>query len=947
MFDAPSSTLYNSLNNILENPKEYLADVCFTLDSTEIWAHRAILLARAPRDFVQRYLPELLIDYKEHELPIKLKMDIFTSELFLPLLRFWYTASFFNLVSPQSSVSELSIMTPTTLSPISSPKICNSPPTEVMTTDIQQELEEIGFQLGTAVLPMRSDSVPDFVQLKSDLKRMLDENMATDVTIKLMPATSTGDGEMSTVIPGLLCTSPDNHTQSVDISIASFKAHRFILAAQSPYFYALFCTQFQEAKSNIVHLTDDLFNEAIIGVVLNYFYTDKIIVNPLKFDITKASSPSQRRLIHNKHALRVIQKAFYSADYLGHSETLGQALLYEMETMCHHFKCVCSECAVLLPSMLAWSDKHVEVVPKLRRALILLYSDPVHSLSSLWSQRPFALLVTSLVPFARTLGEDTLRAVNRQEPLFRARTPKTLVHEIEERIFSNVTKHNAIHVLHSLHLCLSQIRSADPSPSWSRPTLELVNPLLRYAVGMVSQFFDFYCVEYPILLSCVDGIGAGFSVDFLDFLLRHVLDEGIKITNAGIIYQGIVRDLVGRQEVVKNMAIDDVLIKARSRCAQYISKQWTKVKALGGFRSLDKATSRQLSDDINIPHRNLIKPYETDFSNIFSFKPRKSKKMNNTSVDDKNASLTEAYTRRLSLGNLITRSSVTNNQTLDSSRNTRSRPRALSTESVMVPTSRRYTERTTTTPSSTTAPTTTLRDLQNPPLIHLLSREVEENTRRLEQAESSVSNNTSTLQRNNSTGSTSVVEFRRPLLRTSSSFTSLTDQLLPIENVLLSPPVIAISKSTDTDNNDRPSRLKFELPTTPARSKSPSAPPQLTHLSPQSTNKHRHRRGSKTRRSRWSIGGSSNNNSDVSDDEELPALPVLGDKIELLRRPLPTMGTIRYIGPVQFAQGPYIGIELESRLGKSDGSVDGIRYFQTDPQRGLFVKPDDFKILSH
>lgn len=40
MFDAPTSTLYNSLNNLLDNPKEYLADVCFTFPSTEIFAHR-------------------------------------------------------------------------------------------------------------------------------------------------------------------------------------------------------------------------------------------------------------------------------------------------------------------------------------------------------------------------------------------------------------------------------------------------------------------------------------------------------------------------------------------------------------------------------------------------------------------------------------------------------------------------------------------------------------------------------------------------------------------------------------------------------------------------------------------------------------------------------------------------------------------------------------------
>jgi hypothetical protein len=40
MFDAPTSTLYNSLNNLLDKPKEFLADVCFHFDSFEIWAHR-------------------------------------------------------------------------------------------------------------------------------------------------------------------------------------------------------------------------------------------------------------------------------------------------------------------------------------------------------------------------------------------------------------------------------------------------------------------------------------------------------------------------------------------------------------------------------------------------------------------------------------------------------------------------------------------------------------------------------------------------------------------------------------------------------------------------------------------------------------------------------------------------------------------------------------------
>ncbi|KAK4516770.1 ADP/ATP carrier protein [Mucor velutinosus] len=986
MFDAPTSTLYNSLNTLLDSPKEYLADVCFTFPSTEIYAHRAIILTRAPREFLERYLPELLEEdhIADIDLPIKLDIsNIISQDVFTPLLRFWYTASYYSLVSPQSSISDLSVNTPINGSPrltgkdalLQQPAI-QSPPPGFQSSDIQQELEQLGIELGTALLPPHCDSVPDFVQLVSDLKRMRDEKIATDVTVSLISSSSAASNDVShssssssnnstqlTTIPSLLSTSPENHIHPVDITVAEFRAHRFLLAAQSPYFYSLFCTQFQEASSTMVHLTDDLFNEAIIEVVLNFFYTDKIIVKPLPTNNAKLSSPLQRRLQHNKHALRVIQKAFYSADYLGHSDTLGGAILHEMERLCHQFKCVCAECAVLLPSMLAWSDKHVEAVPKLRRTLILLYSDPVHSLAPLWSQRPFAMLITSMVPSAASLGEDTLAAVTKQEPLFRARTPKTLIHEIVERTFYNVTKHNAIHVLHSLHLCLSQIRSADPCPSWSRPALDLVNPILHYTVGMVSQFFDFYCVEYPILLSCVDGIGAGFSVDFLDFLLRHVLNEGITETNAGVIYQGILRDLVGRQEVVQNMAIDDVLIKGRSGCAAYIAKNWTKVKSQGGFRTLDKSTMRQLAEDINVPYRSLTKPFDTDFSNIFSFKPRKSKKYYQNAQDCKNAALAEVYTRRLSLGHLMTRSSTT--QASESSRRVQ-RPRALSTESVLVSSLRRYHTDQTAPPSD------------NQPLINMLAYETLERGRQLEEEDNRSEPLTNTMSveeheiqtaTQNNTIANTLSEFTRPLLRTSSSFTSLTDQLLPVDVVLqthvspTSPP--PSSQTMPACITTRPSRLKFELPTTPARSKSPSAPstpssssmPSLYiqtnnntnasaagFLSPPVNQKHsRNRRGSKTRRSRWSIGS----NSDVSDDEESSLPPAVGDKIELLRRPLPTMGTIKYIGPVQFAEGPYIGVELESRLGKSDGSVDGVRYFHTDPQRALFVKPDDFKILSN
>lgn len=51
------------------------------------------------------------------------------------------------------------------------------------------------------------------------------------------------------------------------------------------------------------------------------------------------------------------------------------------------------------------------------------------------------------------------------------------------------------------------------------------------------------------------------------------------------------------------------------------------------------------------------------------------------------------------------------------------------------------------------------------------------------------------------------------------------------------------------------------------------------------------------------------------------------------------IGILRYIGPVDFAEGTWLGVELRSNNGKNDGSVQGKRYFTCKPNKGLLVKP--------
>lgn len=921
MFPKPPPILQTSLHAIANNPQDYFADVCFRYDSGEVWAHKAILLTRAPKEFQDK----LLSNVSDAIVNVDLSEEFLPKDMLQRIIRFWYTATFAALSESDVvssiqfsalSLTDSKVSSTTTLSEDSDGarkhKDVITPPAEHIVEEspppppddaMRTSIERLEATLGFKFLPLRRDGLSDHDQWVSDLGRMRTDRIMSDVVVAIAPTQGTPN-----TTPAIVTTDHD---------ATSFAAHRFLLAAQSPYFNALFNSHFKEASSNVVHVPAELFNLPSLDCILGFYYTGSLVIP--KAPVKKSIPAATERLTQKKFALRLLQKVFRAADYLGQTNSICALALHQITTICDNFKCSCADCQLLLPSVLSFSDRVAATVPQLRPLMIRLYSDPIQGIAKLWPQKPFALLVRSMGVMTEDTGSNSFLV----QP---ERTPSPLIGEISSQTMLRITKHNAIQAFHAMHLCLSQLRASDPFPTWSQVTLSLLNPVIHHNVLLVAMNFDYFCVEYPILLSCVDGIGFGFSCDFLDFLLNRVLDEGLQDSNAGALYQGIVRDLIGRQEVVHNIAVGEVLESSRAKCVAYLRRRWVGVKAQNGFKDLDKDVMRAMAEDIGVPYRTLAKPMDSDFMNLFSFKAKTSKV--DVEAAKKSAAAAASQSRRLSLGGL--RRSRSNSNT----KQPRSTPSSPERESRDISQKR---------PNSLGDATDHSNQLQPPPVVpRALSSDAATQLkdyssvtaplvipqRREPQAMLDLLNiDTETRQRRQAA--------RHAPPSSDGSFSSLTDVLLPIESV-------STESNEDTSTAPRQSRLKFALPETPARAKSPNRR-NRSHSPNRQPAALRYSKQRKSRSNRWSLSAGS----DTSDDDESTYLPItIGARVELLRRPLPTQGYVRYLGKLAGQDGAWAGVELDSRVGKNDGSVDGQRYFQTDSQRGIFVRENDLVVLA-
>ncbi|KAJ7341341.1 hypothetical protein JRQ81_005321, partial [Phrynocephalus forsythii] len=86
-------------------------------------------------------------------------------------------------------------------------------------------------------------------------------------------------------------------------------------------------------------------------------------------------------------------------------------------------------------------------------------------------------------------------------------------------------------------------------------------------------------------------------------------------------------------------------------------------------------------------------------------------------------------------------------------------------------------------------------------------------------------------------------------------------------------------------------------------------------------------------------GGEASKNDAASDSEETNEVADWLKEGEYVTIGTNKSGIVRYVGPTDFQEGTWVGVELDLPSGKNDGSIGGKQYFKCNPGYGLLVKP--------
>lgn len=346
--------------------------------------------------------------------------------------------------------------------------------------------------------------------------------------------------------------SDDEPETEADDKRTKWFCHTSILHKESPYFAALFGENFIESNASIVFLPASIIDGNALESILHYMYTHQITT-------TKT--------------VKELCNMYSAADYLG-MEGLCIMLADRLNNLIHRCICYCNTCVTMVPELFGYcrnraiqlKDERMAVMTQ--RVINLLANDPEKTLSTYWTSRHMAKVLVQL--------------------------PQDASQALSQKVLHRVNKSNAIESLYACFSASNSLSTSDPLLSWSKPLHATLTSVQSRATRIIATNFDFFCCQYPALLSCIDGIT--YSFDFLEYLLLHVLEDQMDCDNVGILYQGIVCDLMSRHAVEYNDHVKHILNVARVMILCYITRRIGDIKQQGGLDQLDTNVLKLLAD---------------------------------------------------------------------------------------------------------------------------------------------------------------------------------------------------------------------------------------------------------------------------------------------------------------------------------------------------------------
>lgn len=377
---------------------------------------------------------------------------------------------------------------------------------------------------------------------------------------------------MNKIARGDRCTSVSSNELEDQQEIketTKWPCHTKVLYNESPYFAALFGENFIESKASLVYLPSSIIDSNAFDSIIYYMYKHEI------------NTPKRVEELCNMYS---------ASDYLGMNKLCNQ-LLESLYEVVHKCLCYCNTCVNNVPELFSFCRiRSVEfqdekMAQMTQRVMTILANDPEKTLSTYWTGRHMAKLLIQL--------------------------PQDVSQALSQKILYRVNKSNAIESLYACFSASNILSTSDPLLSWSKPLHATLTSVQSKATLIIARHFDFFCCQYPALLSCIDGIT--YSLDFLEYLLLHILEDQMDTSNVGILYEGVVCDLMSRHAVEYNHQVKHILNVAKVMILCYITRRIGDIRQNGGLDKLEKNVLNLLADG------NLSTKFKDYYPRLFIF----------------------------------------------------------------------------------------------------------------------------------------------------------------------------------------------------------------------------------------------------------------------------------------------------------------------------------------